>query len=139
MITFLNCVRSEYGGNVLDIVVDGTYPFDDKPCIWEQAARITRDAGLELCGMPKDKSNHNTMLNKGFCVYAMDLAYVYAVYNHDGRWNIIRAKRGDFNKYIAKSGLHQGHPAEVRGVRAMTACDNKCCETYETPALAGES
>lgn len=130
---FLNCVISQYSGKVLNVAVDGSYPLDSNKSLWQLVVTITRDAGLELLGMPKGKCDHNTLTNKCFCVFGYDGDLVFAVYTHDGKWYIIRAKAAEFEALVY---AQKGVSPESRGLRKeASVCNNKCCVSYETPAL----
>lgn len=103
MPAFINCVRHTKHARFPEVISDGAYPMGETARIWEFVAPITREAGLVLVGMSLEKSDHNTFLNKSFCVYHSD-AHVHAVYHHDDNWYIIRTDFESFEKYLKKTG-----------------------------------
>jgi len=76
----------------IDIKLDGTYPFDNKHEEWRKVSPLSRLMACRMLGVPHFAEHDNGFLNKGYVIVQVSEDSVYAVYNHDGRFSLIRSQ-----------------------------------------------
>lgn len=83
---------------------NGSYIWDSrwrKTADWQRVCEIPKEAAFALIGEPlKVDSGERYIMNKLFVVYAFEYDSVYAVYNHDGIYSIIKSTNPDFARKI---------------------------------------
>ena len=75
-----------------DVVLDGTYPFDNRKQDWQRVMPISRELAYRMLDRPHFQAHDNGFLNKGYKIVSVDgyETTTFAVYHHDGKFSVIK-------------------------------------------------